>query len=211
MNVITGGTGAVVGERDNALIAGVDEAGRGPLAGPVVVAAVILDDASPVAGINDSKRLSARRREQLAGAIRSQALAWAIVHATPEEIDTHNIFQATLRAMRHAVESLTVAAGHVLVDGKHCPELPCPAEALVGGDGLDPSIGAASILAKVERDRFMVALEDAWPGYGFARHKGYPTREHVDALKRLGPTPEHRRSFAPVRDALVAPPLPLES
>ncbi|SEO54221.1 ribonuclease HII [Aquisalimonas asiatica] len=208
MNVVTGGAGAPAATADGRLIAGVDEAGRGPLAGPVVVAAVILDQDSPVAGINDSKRLTARRRETLADAIREQSLAWAIVQASPQEIDTHNIFQATLRAMRHAVESLTVAAGHVLVDGKHCPELPCSAEAIVGGDGLEPSIGAASILAKVERDRIMVELEEAWPGYGFARHKGYPTRDHMDALKRLGPTPEHRRSFAPVREALAAPPLP---
>ncbi|MFV8833731.1 ribonuclease HII [Aquisalimonas sp.] len=210
MNTVTGGTAAAALERGTRLTAGVDEAGRGPLAGPVVVAAVILDDHSPVAGINDSKRLSARRREALAEAIRARALAWAIVHATPEEIDTHNIFQATLRAMKQAVEALTVPAEHALVDGKHCPELPCPAEAIVGGDGLEPVIGAASILAKVERDRVMVELDEAWPGYGFARHKGYPTREHVDALKRLGPTPEHRRSFAPVRDALVAPPLPFD-
>lgn len=209
MRVITGGTAAIAEDGESLLVAGVDEAGRGPLAGPVVAAAVILDDANPVTGINDSKRLSARRRETLDGAIRTQALAWAIVHASPQEIDTHNIFQATLRAMRQAVESLTVAASHALVDGKHCPELPCPADAIVGGDGLEPSIGAASILAKVERDRVMVELDAVWPDYGFARHKGYPTREHLAALARLGPTPEHRRSFAPVRDALTAPPLPL--
>ncbi len=185
-----------------ARMAGVDEAGRGPLAGPVVVAAVMLDPDRPIPGINDSKRLTARRREALAADIRERAWAWTVVTAGPDVIDDLNIFQATMRAMQLAVERLPVAATEVLVDGNQCPPLPCDARALVGGDGLEPAIGAASILAKVERDRVMVALDADWPGYGFARHKGYPTREHMEALKRLGATPEHRRSFAPVKEAL---------
>ena len=197
----TGGNGAAA----EALVAGVDEAGRGPLAGPVVVAAVILDPAQPVPGINDSKRLTARRRETLATAIRERAAAWAIIHAEPAEIDALNIFQATMQAMQRAVACLPLPAHRVLVDGNHCPAMPCAAEALIGGDGLEPAIGAASILAKVERDRIMVELDALWPGYGFARHKGYPTREHMEALKRLGATAVHRRSFAPVKQALYDP------
>ncbi|MDN3518392.1 ribonuclease HII [Aquisalimonas lutea] len=192
------------------LVVGVDEAGRGPLAGPVVVGAVILDPARPIAGVADSKRLTARRREMLAGVIREQALAWVVVRAEPHEIDELNILQATMRAMQHAVSALPVPARRALIDGNRCPPLDCPAEAVVGGDGSEPAIGAASILAKVARDGDMVALEEQWPGYGFARHKGYPTRDHVAALRRLGACPAHRRSFAPVREALTAPELPLE-
>lgn len=183
------------------LVVGVDEAGRGPLAGPVVVGAVILDPAWPIAGVADSKRLKARRREALADAIRGQAVAWVIVRAEPREIDELNILQATMRAMQHAVAALPVPAQRALIDGNRCPPLGCPAEAVVGGDGSEPAIGAASILAKVARDGDMVALEEQWPGYGFARHKGYPTRDHVAALRRLGACPAHRRSFAPVREA----------
>lgn len=200
----TGGTGGNGGAEPR-LIAGVDEAGRGPLAGPVVVAAVILDPERPVPGINDSKRLTGRRREALAAAIRERAAAWAIIHAEPEEIDALNIFQATMQAMQRAVVCLPLPAQRVLVDGNYCPAMPCAAEALVGGDGLEPAIGAASILAKVERDRIMVELDARWPGYGFARHKGYPTPEHMEALKRLGATAVHRRSFAPVKQALHDP------
>ena len=200
----TGGTGGH-GAATETLVAGVDEAGRGPLAGPMVVAAVILDPQRPVAGINDSKRLTARRREALALAIREHAAAWAIIHAEPSEIDALNIFQATMQAMQRAVACLPLSAQRVLVDGNHCPSMPCAAEALVGGDGLEPAIGAASILAKVERDRIMVELDAHWPGYGFARHKGYPTAEHLEALKRLGATTIHRRSFAPVKQALHDP------
>lgn len=210
MKVFSGGNGRGDGVAAECLLAGIDEAGRGPLAGPVVAAAVILAPDNPVAGITDSKRLDAERRERLAGEIRAQALAWAVVHAGPEEVDRFNILQATLRAMQEAVAQLPVKPGRALVDGNHCPALSCPGEALIGGDGLEPAIGAASILAKVDRDRAMVELDAVWPAYGFARHKGYPTPEHVEALRHLGPTPIHRRSFAPVRDVIIAPPLPLE-
>ncbi|WP_290650220.1 ribonuclease HII [Aquisalimonas sp.] len=209
MKVFSGGNGSGRAIASEHRLAGIDEAGRGPLAGPVVVAAVILDPRNPVAGITDSKRLSAAQRQRLATQIRDQALAWAVVHAGPEEIDHVNILQATLRAMQEAVVQLPLSPSRALVDGNRCPALACRGEALIGGDGLEPAIGAASILAKVDRDRVMVELDAVWPGYGFARHKGYPTRAHVQALRRLGPTPVHRRSFAPVRDALEAPPLPL--
>ncbi len=179
--------------------AGVDEAGRGPLAGPVVAAAVVLHPEAPIAGVTDSKRLSARRREALAVAIRQQAAAWAVVTAEVEEIDALNIAGATMAAMTRAVAALGEGVALVRVDGNRLPALPCRGEALVGGDRLDPAIGAASILAKVARDARMVALHERWPEYGFAGHKGYPTRAHLEALERLGPTCEHRRSFAPVR------------
>ena len=182
-------------------VAGVDEAGRGPLAGPVVAAAVILGPEPAIPGLADSKRLTAARREGLELAIREGAAAWAVVAAPPDEIDTWNILQATLRAMARAVAELPRPPGHVRVDGNRCPELACPCEAMIGGDGRDPAISAASILAKVARDRAMQALETEWPGYGFGQHKGYGTRAHREALQRLGPCPAHRRSFAPVRDA----------
>ena len=186
-------------------IAGVDEAGRGPLAGPVVVAAVILDPARPIDGLADSKVLAAAARERLSDRIIASALAHAVVVVEAAEIDRLNILQATLAGMARAVRGLDPAAGHVLVDGNRLPkDLPCPATAIIGGDALEPAISAASILAKVARDRLLVALEARYPGYGFGVHKGYPTPEHLAALARLGPCPEHRRSFAPVR-RLLAP------
>ena len=188
---------------DIPLLAGVDEAGRGPLAGPVIAAAVILDPAHPISGLADSKQLSAVRRTQLAAEIRAHALAWALGRADAAEIDQINILQASLLAMRRAVESLRMAPDQALVDGQHCPPgLACPCQALVKGDATVPAISAASILAKVARDAELCALHDRYPGYGFARHKGYPTLAHREALRRLGPCPEHRRSFAPVAAVL---------
>ncbi|MCW8907345.1 MAG: ribonuclease HII [Sedimenticola sp.] len=184
------------------LIAGVDEVGRGPLAGPVVAAAVILDPERPIDGLADSKELSEKRRERLAGLIREQALCWALGRAEVEEIDQLNILHASLLAMRRAVESLSVVPGHALIDGNRCPELSCSAETVVGGDATVASISAASILAKVARDREMVELDGRYPGYGLARHKGYPTKVHLEALATLGVSPIHRTSFAPVRRLL---------
>lgn len=181
------------------LVCGVDEVGRGPLAGPVVAAAVILDPARPIEGLADSKKLTAKRRERLASQIREQALAWSLGRAEPEEIDAINILQASLRAMERAVEALTVPPTRVLVDGNRLPRLACEAEAIVGGDASVVQISAASILAKVTRDAEMRDMEDLYPGYGFAAHKGYPTLDHLQALARMGVTPIHRRSFAPVR------------
>ena len=187
------------------LVAGVDEAGRGPLAGPVSVAAVILDPSRPIAGLNDSKKLSEARREALYPQIIEQALAWHIEFVSAGEIDRLNILQATLEGMRRAVYALQPAAQFARIDGNRVPTgLPCPAEALVGGDALDPAIMAASILAKVARDRAMVALHHEFPVYGFAVHKGYPTPSHLAALATHGPCPQHRQSFAPVRKALLA-------
>lgn len=183
-------------------LAGVDEAGRGPLAGPVVVAAVVLHGARNIAGLADSKTLTARRRTELAARIRDGAADVAVVSLTPGEIDELNILQASLEGMRRAVAALAPPPTRVAVDGNRRPELDCPCEAVVGGDATVPAISAASILAKVARDEYMIALDERYPGYGFARHKGYPTREHLAALYRLGPCPEHRRSFAPVRAAL---------
>lgn len=186
-------------------IAGVDEAGRGPLAGPLTVAAVILDPARPIAGLNDSKKLSEKRRDALYEQIIERALAWRIEIIEVAEIDTLNILQATLAGMRRAVAGLEPAADEALLDGnKIPPDMPCPARAIVGGDGLEPAIGAASILAKVCRDRIMQALEQDFPGYGFAVHKGYPTAAHRQALQQLGPCPQHRLSYAPVKKALAA-------
>jgi len=184
-------------------VAGVDEVGRGPLAGPVVAAAVILDPACPIAGLRDSKRLAPARREALAETIRRQALAWSLGRAEVAEIDRLNILQATLLAMRRAVEALDPAPRAVLVDGNRCPDLPVPCQAVVKGDDRVEAIAAASILAKVARDAEMAELDARHPGYGLAAHKGYPTRDHLAALKRLGPSPVHRRSFAPVRRLLV--------
>ncbi len=184
------------------LVCGIDEAGRGPLAGPVVAAAVILDPSRPIAGLNDSKKLSARRREVLAEAIRARALAWAVAAASVEEIDRINILQASLLAMRRAVAALAGGHGawpvHALVDGRHCPQLPCSAEAIVGGDGRIASIAAASILAKTTRDAGMRELHARYPQYGFDRHMGYPTAFHLWALEEHGVSPHHRRSYAPV-------------
>lgn len=184
------------------LLAGVDEVGRGPLVGAVVTAAVILDPARPIAGLNDSKKLTAAKREALAEQIRERALAWALGRAEPAEIDQINILQATMLAMQRAVAALPIAPTSVLIDGNRCPPLPMPAQAVVKGDATVPAISAASILAKVARDAEMQALELRHPGYGFAKHKGYPTSAHLEALQRLGPLPEHRRSFAPVRALL---------
>ena len=189
---------------DTLLIAGVDEVGRGPLAGPVIAAAVILDPARPIAGLADSKKLSPARRERLALSIRANALAWALGRAEVAEIDRLNIFQASLLAMRRAVEALPMTPDRVLVDGKHCPPLACPCTAIVKGDATVPAISAASILAKVTRDAELRELHDRYPRYDFARHKGYPTAIHREALRRYGPCPEHRRSFAPVAAALQA-------
>lgn len=183
-----------------ALVAGVDEAGRGPLAGPVLVAAVILDPARPIAGLADSKVLSASRREHLDRLIRAQALAFSVIEIGADEIDRINILQATLLGMTRALAALSRLPTLALIDGNRLPKnLPCAARAIVAGDASEAVIGAASILAKVARDRIMCALDVRHPGYGFARHKGYPTAEHVAALNRLGPCPQHRLSFAPVR------------
>lgn len=185
------------------LVAGVDEVGRGPLCGPVVTAAVILDPARPILGLNDSKKLSEARRERLFDEIREKALAWCIGRAEVEEIDRLNILQATFLAMQRAVAGLAVRPSLALIDGNRCPVLEVPAAPVVQGDGRVPAIAAASILAKVSRDREMAALDALYPGYGMAGHKGYPTPAHLEALRRLGATPIHRRSFAPVR-ALLA-------
>lgn len=193
--------------RDAAIerIAGVDEAGRGPIAGPVVVAAVILDPRRPIPGIADSKRLSPKRRARLDAEIRRHALAHAIVVVEADTIDRINILAATLAGMREALAALAPAPTQALIDGDRLPpDLPCPAEAIVDGDALVPAIGAASILAKVHRDRLMDECHARWPHYGFDAHRGYPTRAHLEALKRLGPCPAHRRSFAPVRACLDA-------
>ena len=183
---------------------GIDEAGRGPLAGPVVAAAVILDELNPVLGLADSKVLSAFKRERLFVEIRARALACCIAEASVEEIDCLNILQATLLAMRRAVEGLRLPPRLVLVDGNRLPALAMPAQAIVRGDATVAAISAASILAKVHRDRLCVALHDTYPAYGFAKHKGYPTAEHLEALRRHGACAAHRRSFAPVRAALEA-------
>lgn len=187
------------------LVAGVDEAGRGPLAGPVVVAAVVFDPARPrINGLDDSKQLTAARRELLYGRIVERALAWAVVAIEADEIDRINIYHATLLGMRRAVEAVAHVAGCARIDGNALPrELPCRAEAWIGGDARDRSIMAASILAKVTRDRAMLALHDEHPHYGFAGHKGYSTPGHLAALRAHGPCPQHRRSFAPVREAEV--------
>jgi ribonuclease HII len=183
-------------------IAGVDEAGRGPLAGPVVAAAVILDGRRPISGLKDSKQLSAAERDALAALIRRDAVAWAVAWADHEEIDRLNILQASLLAMARAVEALGRAPNKVLVDGNHCPPVACAAIAVVKGDSLVPSISAASILAKVERDAAMERMDRSFPGYGFAVHKGYPTAAHMTALDVQGISAVHRRSFAPVQECL---------
>lgn len=185
-------------------IAGVDEAGRGPLAGPVVVAAVILDPARPIDGLNDSKKLTEKRRESLYPLIVERALAYRVEFVDCDEIDALNILQATLTGMHRALSALSPAAEFARIDGNRLPRaLPCPAEAIVGGDGIDPAIMAASILAKVARDRWMVALHATFPQYGFDRHKGYPSPAHLAALREYGPCQQHRRSFAPVQQLLL--------
>ena len=185
------------------LIAGVDEAGRGPLVGSVVAAAVILDPLNPIEGLDDSKKLTEKKREKLYTEIKEKALAWAIAEATHEEIDQINILQASLLAMRRAVEALKTQPEHVLVDGNKIPQgLTMSCDAVVGGDALHAEISAASILAKVTRDREMVDLDLKYPQYGFAKHKGYPTKAHFQAIEEHGVVDQHRRSYAPVKKAL---------
>ena len=184
-------------------IAGVDEAGRGPLVGSVVAAAVILDPENPIEGLNDSKKLSEKKREKLFIEIQEKALAWAVAEASAAEIDELNILQASLLAMRRAVEKLGVQPEHVLVDGNKIPQgLSVSCDAVVGGDAIHPEISAASILAKVSRDREMAELDRLYPQFGFAKHKGYPTKAHFEAIAEHGVIAEHRRSFGPVRKAL---------
>jgi ribonuclease HII len=183
------------------LIAGIDEAGRGPLAGPVVAAAVILDPARRVRGLRDSKVMTPEQRESVAVDIRAKAIAWAFAASDVGEIDAMNILRATLLAMRRAVEALTVQPIEALVDGDHCPELRCPAYAIIKGDRDVPAISAASIIAKTARDAMLITLDREYPMYGFARHKGYGTPEHLAALDLHGPCPHHRKTFAPVVQA----------
>jgi ribonuclease HII len=185
------------------LIAGVDEVGRGPLVGDVVTAAVILDPARPIEGLNDSKKLSEKKRDALAVLIRERALCWAIGRASPSEIDELNILHATMLAMKRAVAGLDMLPDLVLIDGNRCPELPMAAQAIVKGDGLVAEISAASILAKVARDSEMLELHQRYPEYEFAKHKGYPTKLHLEKLAKLGPLPEYRHSFKPVQRALA--------
>lgn len=186
------------------LICGIDEAGRGPIAGPVFASAVVLREDRAIPGLRDSKLLSAARRESLADLIRREARAWAVASATVEEIDRLNILAATLLAMRRAVESLEIVPHEAWVDGDRCPELSCPARAVVGGDRSVAQISAASILAKTARDAEMLRLHREFPDYGLDQHKGYPTPQHLARLARYGASPVHRRSFAPVRKALGA-------
>ncbi|MGJ0625220.1 ribonuclease HII [Xenorhabdus bovienii] len=184
------------------LIAGVDEVGRGPLVGAVVTAAVILDPAKPITGLMDSKKLTEKRREALYLEIKEKALCWSLGRAEPEEIDQLNILHATMLAMQRAVEGLAITPDYVLIDGNRCPALPMLAQAVVKGDNLVAEISAASILAKVTRDREMAELGKQFPDYGFAKHKGYPTALHLEKLALLGATEHHRKSFAPVKRAL---------
>ncbi len=193
--------------RSAGLVAGIDEAGRGPLAGPVVAAAVILDSSRPIGGLKDSKKLTARQRQALAVGIRRRALSFAVGWADPAEIDRLNILRATLLAMRRAVLGLGVVPAHLQIDGNRCPDFSgtgvnCTQEAIVGGDDLIAAISAASILAKVTRDEYMAEQHRYYPEYNFVRHKGYPTAEHRDALQRYGACPLHRVSFAPVRSVV---------
>jgi ribonuclease HII len=187
------------------LIAGTDEAGRGPLVGSVVAAAVILDPNKPIAGLNDSKKLTEKKREQLFVEIQEKALAWAIAESSAQEIDELNILQASLLAMRRAVEALSIQPEHVLIDGNKLVQgLKMSCEAVIGGDALHAEISAASILAKVTRDRQMVELDAKYPQFGFAKHKGYPTKAHFEAIAAHGVIAEHRRSFGPVKKAILA-------
>lgn len=186
------------------MICGVDEVGRGPLAGPVIAAAVILDPDNPIEGLRDSKKVSEKKRELLNAEIREKALSWCIARADVAEIDELNILHASMLAMKRAVEGLGITAHHALVDGNRIPDLPCSAQAIVGGDNLVDCISAASIIAKVERDNEMIDMDHRYPGYGLAKHKGYPTKVHVEALKLLGVTEIHRRSFGPVKRILEA-------
>ncbi|HPR05040.1 MAG: ribonuclease HII [Zoogloeaceae bacterium] len=189
------------------LICGVDEAGRGPLCGSVVAAAVILDPARPIEGLADSKKLSEKRREQLAPLIRERALAWAVAEASVDEIDRLNILHATMLAMKRAVEALQIAPDEVLIDGNRCPQIDYPVQAIVKGDSLVAAISAASILAKTVRDAQMLALDAAYPQYGLAAHKGYPTAAHLAAIRQHGVKDFYRKSFGPVRAVWLNPPL----
>ncbi|MGM8850857.1 ribonuclease HII [Salinicola sp. MH3R3-1] len=193
----------IIIEYDGHLIAGVDEVGRGPLVGSVVAAAVILDPARPIEGLTDSKCLSAARREAFDLQVRERSLAFAIGEASPREIDSLNIYHATHLAMRRAIDALPIPAEYLLIDGNRLPGHDCPGQAVIKGDLRHPAISAASIVAKVARDAQMMALDARHPDYGFCRHKGYSTPEHLDALARLGPLTEHRCSFAPVREWLM--------
>jgi ribonuclease HII len=184
------------------IICGIDEAGRGPLAGPVVAAAVVLDKKRRINGLNDSKQLTEGRRDILTARIKERAIAWGVGVATVEEIDTVNIRQANFLAMRRAFDQLGMTPTHVLVDGNDPPPIPCKITCIVGGDALESAISAASILAKTTRDAMMIDLCVRYPGYGFSQHKGYGSAAHLEALRRLGPCPAHRRSFRPVREAL---------
>jgi ribonuclease HII len=193
------------------IVCGIDEAGRGPLAGPVVAAAVILDRKRRINGLNDSKQLTEERRDVLALRIKERAVAWGVGVASVEEIDTVNIRQANFLAMQRAFAQLAVAPTHVLVDGNDPPPIHCKVTCIIGGDALETCISAASILAKTARDAMMVELCDLYPGYGFSQHKGYGVAAHMEALRRLGPTPAHRRSFRPVRVALgIEPERPVQ-
>lgn len=187
---------------DIQLLAGVDEVGRGPLCGPVVAAAVMLDPQRPITGLRDSKKLTERKRLELDQLIKEQALAWCVARAEVAEIDQLNILHATMLAMQRAVEGLSIKPELALIDGNRCPKLSVPSQAVVKGDDRVPAIAAASILAKVARDTEMQALDVLYPGYGIAGHKGYPTKQHLQALQELGATPIHRRSFRPVQQAL---------
>ncbi|HEX4044348.1 MAG TPA: ribonuclease HII [Gammaproteobacteria bacterium] len=191
--------------RPTPLIAGVDEAGRGPLAGPVIAAAVILDPRRPIKGLADSKVLTALQREKLFIKIQERALAWSAARATVLEIDTINILQATMLAMQRAMARLPILPQTALIDGNRCPLLTCEAKAIIGGDAIEPAISAASIVAKVLRDRIMRFMDKKYPDYGFAQHKGYGTEQHRAALQKHGPCRIHRRSFAPVGNALSRP------
>ena len=184
------------------VMAGVDEVGRGPLAGPVIAAAVILDPEQPIQGLMDSKKISERKRILLALEIQKKSIAWAVGRAEHDEIDSINILQASLLAMKRAIESLAIEPELVLVDGIHCPDISCNVDAIIKGDNKIPAISAASIIAKVARDNEMIALDSQYPGYGFSQHKGYPTRMHIAALKELGVSSIHRKSFAPVKKLL---------
>nr|WP_070961532.1 ribonuclease HII [Hyphomonas sp. Mor2] len=187
------------------LICGVDEAGRGPWAGPVTAAAVILDPSRPISGLTDSKKISEKKRFALEPVIKANAAYWCVAHAEPEEIDQINIREATFLAMQRAIEGLGTTPSQILIDGNALPDaLPAPAQAIIKGDLKEPAISAASILAKTERDRLMERYCTTYPGYGFGGHKGYGTAAHADALRRLGPCPIHRTSFAPVRRAMVS-------
>ncbi len=187
---------------DGGMMAGVDEVGRGPLAGPVIAAAVILDPENPIQGLMDSKKISEKKRILLAKEIREKALSWAIGRAENDEIDSINILQASLLAMKRAIESLSIMPELVLVDGIYRPVVDCKVEPIVKGDSKVAAISAASIIAKVARDNEMVALDDQYPGYGFSQHKGYPTKMHINALKELGVSSIHRKSFSPVKRLL---------